>query len=132
MEGFKEIVETEFEEIREAFGDRLFVDLDTAARILKIDAKTLRRHTKNGSVTYVSLGHGTTRIRRRFTCSDLIAFVAGRRRRDVPAPRPNRYSRRAGRGGEERFLDFVARRERERQSAPKTAGMGPAGGRSEQ
>jgi hypothetical protein len=114
-------------DIRQAFAGRLTVDFATAARILEMDAKTLRRHAKSGTITYVDLGHGGERRRRRFTYEDLVAFVASRRRRDAPVPRSDRYTRTAAGGEEESFLACVERRKRERQAAARGRGKEAAG-----
>lgn len=46
--------------------------------------RTLRAHVKAGAISYVSVGHGTQRVRRLFTPDDLEVFCNHQRRREVP------------------------------------------------
>ena len=103
------------EYVYESLAGRLTINFAGAAQILGMDEKTLRRHAKSGSITYLDLGHGTERRRRRFTGEDLTTFLGGRRRRDlVPSPRPARRRPTTRVDDEECFMDFVARLRRER------------------
>ncbi len=108
-QGFAEQV---LEDIRSCFAGQLTVDFPNAARILGIDEKTLRRHTKMGTVGYLNMGHGAQRLRRRFTAADLAAFMVGRRRRELPPPK-REHRRRPEPAQEENFLAFTARMEAE-------------------
>lgn len=108
--------------VASAFEGRLTVDLPTAAGILGIDAKTLRRHADLDSIGYFDLGHSTGRKRRRFSREDLTAFLEGRRRRDVPGQQQTRHMRADARAADrESFLEFVARKERESERAATAA-----------
>jgi len=99
------------DEIRKIFAGRFTVDAPTAAKLLNMDGKTLRAHVKSGSITYVSLGAGTDRVRRHFGLSDLAGFIAGRRRRDQEhAATPRRRATPVAVGeAEEGFLAYAAR-----------------------
>jgi Helix-turn-helix domain len=73
--------ETIANRLDDLFSGRLYVDFAEASKILDIDQKTLRRHARAGTLSFVEIGHGTERKRRRFTCEDLAGFVAARHRR---------------------------------------------------
>jgi excisionase family DNA binding protein len=57
-----------------------------AAKVLGICEKTLREHVDAGEITYVLVGRGTKRKRRRFAEEDLAAFAERQRRRECPCP----------------------------------------------
>jgi hypothetical protein len=67
-------------ELLQGFAGRGSVGSVEAAKLLKMHEKTLRRHLVSGNLTFIDVGTGHERPRRRFTLSDLLAFYAGRRR----------------------------------------------------
>lgn len=90
-----------------------------AARALGISEKTLHAHVKAGDITYVLVGQGATRKRRRFAEEDLAAFAERQRRREAPCPSTSRGRARSttttsGSG----VFDFQALREKLRSQPP--------------
>jgi hypothetical protein len=56
-----------------------------AAAKLNMSVKTLTGHVASGALGYVIIGHGKKRPRKRFTDSDLDAFIANQTRKDSPS-----------------------------------------------
>jgi hypothetical protein len=77
----QEIDENLLRELAEGFAGRGSVGPEEAAKLLKMTEKTLRRHLASGDLTFVDVGTGLERPRRRFTLTDLVHFYVGRRRR---------------------------------------------------
>ena len=110
--------------LRRAFGERLTVHLQEAARLLGMDVKTLRAHVKAGNIRFVSMGLGLTKLRREFALSDILEFLEQMRRRECPCTnaltRPTTTMTSSG-----GTLGFMARRakltaeRRRRSSEPK-------------
>jgi len=57
--------------------------MQEAAERLGVCTRTLRGHIEDGDISYVELGHGTKRKRRKFSPADLDAFIANQRRKDA-------------------------------------------------
>lgn len=76
-----------------AFGDRPTVDFATAARLLNMTEKTLRRHVADGNIAFRAIGTGSIRMRREFTTSDLTDFYARARQRSYASPIASKRTR---------------------------------------
>lgn len=74
--------------IARAFEDRVTIPMQTAARLLSMDTKTLSEHIKAGNIGYVSLGLGGQRKRREFTMQDILGFIERLRQRECPYTSP--------------------------------------------
>lgn len=85
---------------------------------LGIDAKTLRWHVQEGHLSYILLGSGEMRPRRRYHPDDLAAFIQARTVRGeptVPVQRHGRRARMASLNPEEQVtMDRLTRLSRER------------------
>lgn len=68
------------------FDGRPTVDFATAARLLRMTEKTLRRHVRDGNVAFRAVGTGCARVRREFTPSDLTGFYARAKREGEGTP----------------------------------------------
>jgi hypothetical protein len=55
-----------------------------AAAALSMTVDALLQHVRAGDLTYIAIGRGTKKIRRRFLQSDLDEFLERRKRRDRP------------------------------------------------
>lgn len=79
--------ETELRErLAQAFEAKTTVNISTAARLLKMSEKTLRRHIAEGNIGFRAVGTGSLRMRREFTVSDLVGFYEGRSQRECAVP----------------------------------------------
>lgn len=83
------------EMLRQGFENRPTVNFGTAAKLLNLDEKTLRRLVNGGKVRYRIVGNGHARLRREFTLSDLESFYADAATRTTHASgaRARKYSR---------------------------------------
>ncbi|MDA9415569.1 MULTISPECIES: helix-turn-helix domain-containing protein [Bradyrhizobium] len=59
-----------------AFGTAHTIGFAAAAKLLKLDQKTLRKHVRQGRIGSRIVGTGRWRIRREFALSDIEAFYA--------------------------------------------------------
>jgi len=57
------------------------VRFSEAAKLLKCNEKTLRKHITRGNITFRNVGLGTRRLRREFALADLVGFYAANSRR---------------------------------------------------
>jgi excisionase family DNA binding protein len=57
------------------------VRFSEAAKLLKCNEKTLRKHIAQGNLTFRNVGLGTRRLRREFALVDLVGFYAASSRR---------------------------------------------------
>src|SRR6188472_1945382 len=72
--------------------------LKEAAALLGMSPDTLRGYLDKGEISYIALGHGRRRIRRRFDIEDLERFKARQRRTDEwPSTSPVKGLRPGGR-----------------------------------
>ncbi|NGP16519.1 helix-turn-helix domain-containing protein [Devosia aurantiaca] len=68
------------------FGKRLLIPMAEAAHALAMDVRTLREHAQRGEIVFTQVGRGSDRIKRCFTRSQLLAFLAQGEKQDRPAP----------------------------------------------
>ncbi|WGD51462.1 excisionase family DNA-binding protein [Bradyrhizobium sp. CB1650] len=74
MQGLEDhLVET----LRDGFGGRPTVTFAQACKLLNINAKTLRRHVRRGTIAFRRTGLGKFRVRREFALQDLVGFYTG-------------------------------------------------------
>jgi hypothetical protein len=95
--------------IERAFESRVSLSLKETARLLGMDAKTLRGHATAGNIRFVSKGLGTAKLRREFTLADVLEFLERMRRRECPSTSvPTRPTTTTISSGD--VLGFTARR----------------------
>lgn len=102
--------------IRDAFRDRVSLTPAEAARLLRMDVKTLREHVRLGNIRYLLKGVGEKRPRREFTESDLVEFLADQRRQECRStdPKTRRSSTSTSSVVDNDFMARLAKRRGER------------------
>lgn len=98
--------------IAEAFAGRAMIPMKDAARLLSMDAGTLKEHIQAGHISYVVKGVGAKHVRRMFTITDILSFIERMRQRECPStsPKTRRSSSTTSNGGVIAFTDLLARR----------------------
>jgi hypothetical protein len=94
--------------------------LAEAAAKLGCSIKTLKGHIASGALNYVALGHGTARQQRRFTDTDLDAFIEAQTRKDIACLSDATRARRTGSTiFKSEVIAFSARRNARPDAKPK-------------
>jgi hypothetical protein len=91
-----------------------------AAAKLSCSVKTLNGHVAGGALKYVTVGHGTKRLRKMFTDADLNQFIADQTREAPPCPFDATRARRSGNTiSKSEVVAFSALQRRRRGAKPK-------------
>lgn len=106
------------EPILAIFATRPSLPLPEAAKLLGMDAKTLRRHAEAGNISYISVGLGATHLRREFRLVDIEGFYDRIERRECPSTSPKTRRSTTSTSGCE-VIGFMARRMRQKDAAQK-------------